>query len=281
MRALPEYHHHRFPNSPSIVASLLTQLLLLLPLLLLPTTTSAFETTVIVTFTATATETATATATTPRQDDSYTSPALFKSSILTTTNTYRAAHNASTLTWNETLASYASQWAETCMWEHSGGPYGENLAFGYTNATAAVQAWEAEASMYDFEKPTGFSEETGHFTQLVWKGTREVGCAAVDCGLTDLDGDGDGDEKSWDRAQGWYVVCEYVPGGNVVGPDDGLEYFLMNVQEGTGNSGSSSDSDSGDVVSMVGAGGGNDLLRLSIWEVGWRIGTVVYILSFV
>lgn len=29
------------------------------------------------------------------------------------------------------------------------------------------------------------------------------------------------------RAQGWYVVCEYTPAGNVVGRQD--KYFKMNV----------------------------------------------------
>ncbi|KAL4782522.1 CAP domain-containing protein [Aspergillus varians] len=222
----PHKHHHHLPTIPRLIlSSLLTTTLLIL----LPTTASA---TVIVTITETATATATTTTTaTPEvpQDPSYTSSALFESSILKTTNAWRTAYNASSLVWNNTLATFANKWAEKCMWEHSGGPYGENLAFGYANASSAVRAWGVEVSMYDFKKPTGFSEETGHFTQLVWKGTREVGCAAVNCGLTDLDGD-DGDGR-WTRPQGWYVVCEYIPGGNVIGAGDDLKYFRLNVQD--------------------------------------------------
>ncbi|KAL3461139.1 CAP domain-containing protein [Aspergillus heterothallicus] len=186
--------------------------------------------TVTVTITAVRTATATKTATTTPevpQDPSYTSASLFRSSVLSTTNDYRAQHNASALTWNDTLADYAAHWAKGCIWEHSHGAYGENLAYGYGNATSAVQAWGDEREMYDFDKPTGFTKETGHFTQLVWRGTRQVGCAAVDCGLTYQDEDGKEGEQ---RAQGWYLVCEYVPAGNVVGGGgDEKEYFRLNV----------------------------------------------------
>lgn len=62
-----------------------------------------------------------------------------------------------------------------------GGPTGENLAAGYANATASVDAWGLERKMYNFKKPTGFSEKTGHFTQLVWGNTTSVGCAVKSC----------------------------------------------------------------------------------------------------
>ena len=50
---------------------------------------------------------------------SYTSPAVFESDVLNQTNYYRRQHNASALTWNETLATYAKQWAALCNWKHS------------------------------------------------------------------------------------------------------------------------------------------------------------------
>jgi uncharacterized protein YkwD len=61
-----------------------------------------------------------------------------------------------------------------------GGPTGENLAAGYANASNAVDAWADERTAYDFNNP-GFSESTGHFTQVVWKATTTVGCGRVDC----------------------------------------------------------------------------------------------------
>ncbi|KAI9369315.1 CAP domain-containing protein [Aspergillus egyptiacus] len=255
---------------------------LLTLLFLSPTLTSAVET-VIVTITATTTATATAatiitTTAAPNWDQvsqdpsSYLTPSIFKHSILETTNAYRAAHNASRLTWNTTLVAYAKNWASTCLWEHSRGPYGENLAYGYPNATAAVQAWGDEAEKYDFDKPTGFSKETGHFTQLAWKGTREVGCVAVDCGVTDWDPDqgvgGDGEK----RAQGWYVVCEYAPRGNVVGSGSGAEkwvYFRMNVQEGEGGLKSGARGCRGSVVK-----------RVERWWIGIMVGICI-VLSYV
>ncbi|KAJ5676051.1 hypothetical protein N7462_008948 [Penicillium macrosclerotiorum] len=171
---------------------------------------------------------------------SYTSLKDFKNTILSVSNEYRSTHDAEPLLWNETLVKYAKNWAETCIWKHSGGPYGENLAFGYANASAAVAAWGDEGELYNFHKPTGFTEKTGHFTQLVWKSTTEVGCATINCGYTqDNKSRREVDNGSASplvarepdgstRAQGWYVVCEYTPAGNVVGDRD--KYFKLNVK---------------------------------------------------
>jgi hypothetical protein len=80
-----------------------------------------------------------------------------------------------------------------------GGSYGENLAQGYTSPTLAIDGWANEESDYDYEKRK-FTTEAGHFTQLVWKNTTSVGCGASDCGN-----------------DGWLLVCEYWPPGNVIG----------------------------------------------------------------
>eukprot|EP00208_Stichococcus_sp_RCC1054_P007253 CAMPEP_0206144092 /NCGR_PEP_ID=MMETSP1473-20131121/22946_1 /ASSEMBLY_ACC=CAM_ASM_001109 /TAXON_ID=1461547 /ORGANISM="Stichococcus sp, Strain RCC1054" /LENGTH=144 /DNA_ID=CAMNT_0053539787 /DNA_START=209 /DNA_END=640 /DNA_ORIENTATION=+ len=52
---------------------------------------------------------------------------------------------------------------------------GENLGIGFNNWTQLINAFVNEVWMYDFDKP-GFSSGTGHFTQVVWKSTWEVGC---------------------------------------------------------------------------------------------------------
>lgn len=64
---------------------------------------------------------------------------------------------------------------------------------------AAIDGWGNERAKENFEAGV-FSEDTGHFTQLVWKVTRTVGCARKDC-----------------QRMGWFLVCEYWPPGNVEG----------------------------------------------------------------
>ena len=91
------------------------------------------------------------------------------------------------------------------------GPFGENLAAGYANTTAAVEGWGDERKSYDF-RSAEFDEKTAHFTQVVWKGTTDVGCGAAWCG-------GQG------GTPGWYLVCQYFPAGNVVGA------FKQNVEK--------------------------------------------------
>ncbi|ROW03632.1 hypothetical protein VPNG_07195 [Cytospora leucostoma] len=146
----------------------------------------------------------------PSTAPQFTNTALFTSAVLNSTNFYRREHNASAVSWNDTLASYASSYLSSmgslspdsgseCDFAHSGGPYGENLAIGCGDVTGCVGLWGDEREEYDFDNP-GFSEETGHFTQLVWKDTTAVGCGRRLCG---------------ERA--WYLVCEYWPRGNVIG----------------------------------------------------------------
>jgi len=147
----------------------------------------------------------------------YTSDTTFRNSILDAHNFYRDEHNASALTWNTTSAAYALDWASKCQFQHTGGPTGENLAAGYANATAAVDGWGGERVDYKFGKnPTGFSEKTGHFTQVVWRNTTSVGCGRFAC-------------NGKNKTPGYYVVCEYYPPGNVNGADD--QYFIDNVKE--------------------------------------------------
>ncbi|TVY73308.1 Repressed by EFG1 protein, partial [Lachnellula suecica] len=127
---------------------------------------------------------------------SYTSDTTFQKDVLAAHNFYRGEHNASALVWNSTSAATASKWAAGCAFKHSvlslpfspfphiflessrnevsnGGPTGENLSAGYANASASIDVWGLERTLYNFDKP-GFSEATGHFTQLVWSNTSSV-----------------------------------------------------------------------------------------------------------
>lgn len=132
-------------------------------------------------------------------------------------NELRALHGSGKLTWNWTLAEFAADYANRTLdcnnlkLVHSGGPYGENLAAGYSGGFAPVQVWYDEIKLYDYKKP-GFSEETGHFTQLIWNSTTELGCAIVNC------------NNEW----GQYTICEYQKAGNIVGSTDKLTQELFN-----------------------------------------------------
>lgn len=121
-------------------------------------------------------------------------------SLLEAHNMHRRRHHAHALKWNSTLYEYAQDYANnySCsgILTHSGGPYGENLAIGYT-PVGAVSAWYDEIKDYVFGTETTYS----HFTQVVWNDTSTVGCATKYCNAV------------W----GLYLVCSYYPQGNVVG----------------------------------------------------------------
>ncbi|KAB5566756.1 CAP domain-containing protein [Coniochaeta sp. 2T2.1] len=140
----------------------------------------------------------------PSDSPQYISDSLFTSAVLNSTNTYRAQHSAAELKYNNTLSrfstSYLAKVKSSCIFAHSGGPYGENLAIGYPDVVGSIDAWGGERREYDYDR-ADFDEKTGHFTQLVWKNTTTVGCGRVDCG----------------EGKGWYLVCEYWPRGNVIG----------------------------------------------------------------
>lgn len=158
---------------------------------------------VVITITKTAGSSPTSTASSAPE---FVSPESFTSAVLNSTNTYRTQHDVPPLAYNETLSSFADDYLSGmsgCDFEHSGGPFGENLAIGCSDVTGCVGLWGDERSLYDFGSP-GFDKSTGHFTQLVWKNTTDVGCGRKWCG-----------QKSR-----WYLVCEYWPRGNILGRFD-------------------------------------------------------------
>lgn len=131
--------------------------------------------------------------------------------ILAAHNQYRAYHHAPNLIWDEKLASYAAHYASRCRFEHSSSPYGENLAAGTLPIFEGVKAWYAESAQYSYAHP-GFSKATGHFTQMVWKSTKRLGCAYAIC-------------NGKNGTHGRLLVCEYSPAGNIMGK----KYYIANV----------------------------------------------------
>ncbi len=118
---------------------------------------------------------------------------------------YRALHGVPPVSWSEKLAAGARSYAETCPTGHSDTSYGENLSWASYDmgVNSVVKMWYDEEPQYDYSKP-GFVSGVGHFTQVVWKDTAEIGCARVSgCGPA-----GSVMANTW--------VCRYAPPGNFV-----------------------------------------------------------------
>ncbi|KAJ4823029.1 hypothetical protein Tsubulata_009239 [Turnera subulata] len=122
-------------------------------------------------------------------------------------NSARAAVGVDPLTWDNTLADYAQNYANQrvvdCNLVHSGGPYGENIAWssGDMSGTAAVQMWVGEKAFYDYgSNSCAAGEQCGHYTQVVWRNSERVGCAKVRC-----------------NSGGTFIICSYDPRGNYIG----------------------------------------------------------------
>jgi uncharacterized protein YkwD len=123
-------------------------------------------------------------------------------------NAYRARHGSPPLKWDPSLEASAAAFVAGCPTGHSGERgKGENMAWGYRTWDQAVAAWYREVEAYDFDKP-GFNGGTGHFTQLVWRDSRLVGCASN----ASCEG---GQMPAW--------VCQYSPPGNIMGVDWGRQ----------------------------------------------------------
>jgi pathogenesis-related protein 1 len=75
---------------------------------------------------------------------------------LTAINAARAKVGVPPVTWDDTVAAYARNYANQrigdCNLVHSGGPYGENIAWGSgdLSGTDAVGMWVAEKPNYDY-----------------------------------------------------------------------------------------------------------------------------------
>ncbi len=106
------------------------------------------------------------------------------------------------------MAKTAQGWADRlenagCAFQHSqNNPYGENLFYfapvGNLTPEQVATGWYDEVNLYNFSQG-GFSMQTGHFTQMMWKSTRSLGCGVSTCNGGEI----------------W--VCHYDPPGNVQG----------------------------------------------------------------
>ena len=145
---------------------------------------------------------------------------IFVESALNMHNKYRAQHGAEPLTVSEDLnkiaQNYANHIAKKNQMVHSNNSYkgeslGENIYWCSgmpIEGAAMTTSWYDEIKDYNFNNP-GFKSGTGHFTQVVWKDSKQVGF---------------GYAQSSDG--GYFGVANYYPAGNINTP----EYFKENVQ---------------------------------------------------
>ncbi|EQB34032.1 hypothetical protein M529_01520 [Sphingobium ummariense RL-3] len=140
-----------------------------------------------------------------------------RDAMLTAHNEERDAWKLPPLAWDEALASdaarYAAQMARTGAFRHSARtmrtiPSGENIWMGvrgvYSYAMMADTFLKEREMFRPGEKLPAFSvtsrwQDVGHYTQMIWRGTRQVGCAL-------------GESEQFD-----YLVCRYYPAGNSFG----------------------------------------------------------------
>ncbi|MFD3747948.1 CAP family protein [Nocardia sp. NPDC058633] len=156
--------------------------------------------------------TSTGTAGADEQDKRCVSPTISQE-MLTAHNKYRARHSAPPLVLDATISTWAQEWADhlarTDQFAHrTQNKYGENLYMSWVSdpsrqlgGETVVQAWYNEIRDYDFNNPddTANHRKAGHFTQTVWKSSRQLGIGASCYGSTA------------------YVVANYAPTGNIIG----------------------------------------------------------------
>jgi hypothetical protein len=147
--------------------------------------------------------------------------------MLNAHNEKRARHCVPPLTWSPELAQAAQAYAEKCILGKHGSA-GENMADWVTirNDQPVLPAasdreilenvWYCEIKNYNFDAPQivgGFKQNcdppvNGHFTQVVWRSTQQIGCGRVTCNIN--------------GQMGTHWVCRYAPAGNSGPPEQNV-----------------------------------------------------------
>jgi hypothetical protein len=162
-----------------------------------------------------------------------------QNTILTMNNDARRAVNVPPATWSNSVAADAQAWANYIVslnlnWGICGHPQqdpnftqcpphaswnqrngqGENLAWGYNTPLAThVQGWINERSNClpgcqipadgSLSNPPGSNRAFGHYTQIVWSTSTQIGCGIAQQTIG---------TNTWDM-----LVCRYLPSGNYPG----------------------------------------------------------------
>lgn len=134
--------------------------------------------------------------------------------VLAHHNKIRKEVGTKPLVWSAKLSAYAQEWANhlasenNCGMAHRKNPvqdgklYGENIFWGsdskYFKPIDASEEWYTEIKMYKYSQVTEKNwEPTAHYTQMIWKDTKEVGVGVAIC-----------------PNGGIIIVANYYPAGN-------------------------------------------------------------------
>ncbi len=144
-----------------------------------------------------------------------TTPNVFAAQLLLYHNIERKSLGKQPLAWSNKLASEAKLWADHLATierlEHASNDErkgaGENLWMGSAGMYSAgdmVGAFISEKPLYrpgvfPDVSSTGRWRDVGHYTQVIWSGTKELGCAISRSANNDV------------------LVCRYWPAGNTYG----------------------------------------------------------------
>lgn len=139
-----------------------------------------------------------------------TSIASFAADCVRAHNEYRRQHKLADLKLSASLSKYAQEWADVLsrravLQSRGGTRYGENIYCVQSSAPIElngrdpVDQWYKEGKVHVFGREPS-TLKTGHFTQIVWRESMEIGVAIAR-----------------NRNGQIFVVCNYDPPGNVIG----------------------------------------------------------------
>lgn len=132
----------------------------------------------------------------------------FEEEVLQAHNECRRKHNVPPATWSKTLAANAQKWANQVAkkgrLEHAHPNQrkgeGENIACAGgqpLDGRKATMMWYDEIKDYDFTSKPTYNPNCGHFTQVVWASSTEIGAGIATS-----------------KKGMHFVVARYSPGGN-------------------------------------------------------------------
>ena len=134
----------------------------------------------------------------------------YRKTILENHNYYRKRHQVGKLTRNSEIEKIAQSHAEKLILNqtyqsnentYKGVPIGENRFICYNNIKVCINAtyttdnWYNESKKYNYDDPHS-GPCPNRFTQMVWKGSNQIGCGASCLGIKCIG------------------ICHYYPAGN-------------------------------------------------------------------